>query len=84
VGVVDTEFVGVVAVAVVELVSSPGGRLAVEVGATVGVAADSVLVAVWISVGTSNGPFPDGATTRVATIVECVLGSALDTPTHML
>ena len=72
---------GVVRDAVVELDLEPAGRLTVGVGVADVV---PVLVAVRRAVGTSRGPVPDRGTTRVATMVECVLGSALETPTHML
>jgi hypothetical protein len=81
----NAEVVGVVDVAAVELGSSPVGRLTVDVGVVVVVpGAVPVLVAVWIAVGTRSGPVPDAGRMRVATMVECVFGAALDTPTHIL
>ena len=72
---------GVVRDAVVDSDLAPAGRLTVGVGV-----ADvaPVFVAVRRAVGTRRGPVPDTGTTRVATMVECVLGAALETPTHML
>jgi hypothetical protein len=83
--VVEVVVVVDVEVAVVELEVSPAGRLTVAVGVSV---ADRVFVPVPLTVrsvvGTSSGPVPVVGRTRVATMVECVLASALETPTHML
>jgi len=77
--------VAVVGDAVVELVPAPVGRLKTDVGAAVvAFVAVPVLVTVRKPDGTRRGPVPDGGRTRVATMVACVFGSALETPMHML
>jgi hypothetical protein len=69
--------------AVVEPDSSPAWRLKVDVGVVVAVREDTVLT-VWVTVGNRSGPVPDEGRMNVAIILVCVLGAALETPTHML
>jgi hypothetical protein len=67
--------------AVVAAGTVPVGRLTVGIGVAVVVPG---LMTVRRVDGTRRGPDPEEGRIRVATMVECVLGSALDTPTHML
>jgi hypothetical protein len=70
--------------AVVEPDSSPVGRLTVGVGTAVAVLAAAPVLTVWVTVGNRSGPVPDEGRMSVAIILVCVLGAALETPTHML
>lgn len=70
----------------VDVNASPVGVLfGVDVGVdVVGAAGVSVVVSVGVGVGTGRCSVSDGGRTSVATMVECVLSAASDTPTHML
>lgn len=70
--------------AAVELDLSPVGRFTVNVGVAVAVWAAVPGPVVWVTVGNKSGPVPDEGRISVARMTVCVLGSALETPTHML